>query len=184
MLDKEYLAEFKRKTETRWETAQINPGIYGFQFIKGTKWNPGLKPAQITQFEEALSVRFPTDFRLMLQAVNGTDLPTLNVYGSSGEPHRESIGVYSYPRDLAAIQQHIKDVATQRREIAAALSGQGYFLEPNAGLVPIYSHRYIVCGSDPDTCTILSIHGTDAIVYADSLKTYLNIEFLKEKERG
>ena len=33
--------------------------------------------------------------------MNGTDQETLNVYGSSGEPSRRSVGVYAYPRDAA-----------------------------------------------------------------------------------
>jgi hypothetical protein len=33
--------------------------------------------------------------------MNGTDQETLNVYGSSGEPSRRSVGVYAYPGDAA-----------------------------------------------------------------------------------
>lgn len=47
-------------------------------------------------------------------------------------------------------------------------------------LVPVFQHRYVVCSSNLDDSVVLSIvvHDTDAIVYAHSLKEYLEKEFL------
>ncbi len=179
LINDEFLTEFKRQTEARWQHADINPTIYGFQFQRGTRWNRGLSTAKIKAYEAALDVRFPNDFEHMLHIINGTDLPTLNVYGSSGEPPRTYVGVYSYPRDLSIVQQMRQDIGRDRDEIAAVLSDQGFDLESTAGLVAIFSHRYIVCGTDPDKSVVLSIVGTDAIVYGDSLRTYLQKEFLQ-----
>jgi hypothetical protein len=62
----------------------------------------GLSAEQIAEYENALGTKskFPHDFKAFLQAMNGTDLPTLNVYGYCGELPRNSVGVYSYPRDV------------------------------------------------------------------------------------
>lgn len=49
---------------------------------------PGISDQQITNYEKVLNTKFPLDFRAFLRALNGTDLPTLNVYGSCGEPPR------------------------------------------------------------------------------------------------
>jgi len=41
--------------------------------------------------------------------MNGTDKPALNVYGNSGQPRRESVGVYSYPRDVEIVKRLMQD---------------------------------------------------------------------------
>jgi hypothetical protein len=181
MIDRDFLLNFKRVTESHWQNAIIHPDIYGFQFQPGTKWNPGLPPNAITEYEDVLQVRFPHDFRAMLAFMNGTDLPTLNIYGSSREPHQYSTGVYSYPRDLGAVQQRIEIVTEDRDGIVAVLADQGVVLAPEAKLAPIFAHRFVVCGSDLDRCVVLSIMDTDAVVYGDSLQEYLQREFLDVK---
>jgi len=182
LLSRNFLAEFRAATEGKWNEQSINPTISGFQFQRGTRWNPGLSDDKIAEYETVLGVRFPHDFRAFLGAMNGTDLPTLNVYASCGEPPRESVGVYSYPKDLRIVQLRIEDVRESRDEIATDLSEQGFVLPPEAALVPIYLHRYVVCTSDLNLSVVLSIvvHGTDAIVYGHSLQEYLESEFLGE----
>jgi len=175
----EFLIEFKRQTEAHWQEKGINPAIYGFQFQHGTRWNKGLTANEIASYELALGVKFPRDFKHMLRFMNGTDLPTVNVYGSSGEPQRESVGVYSYPRDLSIVQDKIRETDKDRSEIETVLREQGFNLEPTDSLVPIYAHRYIICGLDIYKSVVLSIMGTDAIIYGDSLRTYLQNEFLQ-----
>ena len=39
MLDDQFLLEFKRKTEAHWQSTEINPNLFGFQFQRGTRWN-------------------------------------------------------------------------------------------------------------------------------------------------
>ena len=99
---------------------------------QGTRWNPGLSDEQIADYEVALGVHFPHDFKAFLREMNGTDLPTLNVYGYCGEPHRHSVGVYSYPRDLELIKERIEHISASRAEIASDLSEQGFELLPEA----------------------------------------------------
>ena len=100
-MDANFFAEFKTKTEDRWAAEDVtNPAVYGFQFQQGTRWNPGLSPDEINQFEDAVAAQFPSDFRTMLQYMNGTDLPSLNVYGDSGEPHKTAFTLDAFPRDL------------------------------------------------------------------------------------
>lgn len=99
--------EIKRRTEAVWAGVSPSPGIYGFQIQPGTRWNPGLRPDEIDAYERALGVRFPASFRCMLSVMNGTDLPAINVYGSSGHPVAHAPAVYAYPRDLARVRELI-----------------------------------------------------------------------------
>src|SRR5262245_16473756 len=110
IVDDKFLHEFKGQTEARWQNCQINRGICGFQFQPSTRWNPGLTDQEIENYEKSLGVGFPNDFKRMLRVVNGTDLPTLNVYGMCGEPHTTSVGVYSFPRDLSIVKGLMKEV--------------------------------------------------------------------------
>ena len=179
MLGSDFLIHFKNATESKWRDRSINPHISGFQFQPGTRWNPGLPEDKITEFEGVLGIKFPHDFRGFLRAMNGTDLPTLNVYASCGEPPRQWVGVYSYPKDLEIVRQLAKDVSDDRVQLTTTMVGQGFVLQPAAALVPIYGHRYLVCTPSLDTSAVLSIDGSDdAIVYGNCLKEYLEREFL------
>jgi hypothetical protein len=180
MITGDFLIEFKRTTEARWSEISFNPSVYGFQFQRGTCWNAGLPDEKIAEYESVLRVRFPNDFKAFLREMNGTDLATVNIYGSCGQPPRQSVGIYSYPRDIDIVKQRIEDIRVSRNEIAIDLAGQGFELLTEANLVPIYSHRYVVCTSNLDSSPVLSIvvKDTDAIVYGSSLREYLEKEFL------
>ena len=180
-LDSDFLAEFKLVTEESWRTRSIDTVGYGFQFLPGTRWNPGLSDESIREYQEVLGVRFPDDLKAFFREMNGTDLPTLNLYGMCGHPPRLSVGVYSYPRDLEVVQLGIEDTIRNRAEITQDLAEQGFLLPPRSNLVPIVGHRYVVCEDDPGNSTVLSIvvEDVDAIVYGASLREYLKKEFLE-----
>ena len=181
MLSSNFLTEFKRATEVKWHERPINPNIYGFQFQQGTRWNPGLSEEKIAEYENTLGVRFPYDFRAFLGAMNGTDLPTLNIYGYRPEPPHTSVGVYSYPRDVELIKHLMKEVRENRNALTATMAEQGFDLPIAANPVPICGNRYLLCTSDLDSSVVLSIHsGEDAIMYGTSLQEYLQREFLSE----
>lgn len=164
-----------------WQVIEVKFGEKWIQFQRGTRWNPGLSNAEIAEYENVLGVQFPLDFRAFLQVMNGTDIPAVNVYGHCGEAHRTSAGVYSYPRDLKTVEQRIEDVRENRNEIAADLREQGFDLSAQAALVPIFGHRYVVCTSNLNSSVVLSIvvHDVDAIVYGNTLREYLEREFLR-----
>jgi hypothetical protein len=97
--------------------------------------------------------------------MNGTDIPTLNIYGYCGEAPRQSIGVYSYPRDLEIVRKRITEVGEYRTALVATLAEQGFDLPAEAKLILLYAHRYVVCTSDLVSSVVLSIaDGEDAIV--------------------
>jgi hypothetical protein len=43
-------------------------------------------------------------------------------------------------------------------------------------LLPVYSHRFAVCAPNPPV--VLSIYGSDTIIYGDDLRTYLTKQLL------
>ncbi len=181
MINADFLKTFRRATEELWRRTPINPDIYGFQFPPGTRWNRGLSAETILEYENALGVQFPHDFKLFLGEMNGTDLATLNISGSSGLPQRESVGVYSYARNIEIVKARIDHLRPSRAEITRDFAGQGFDLSQEVNLVPISSHRCLACTSDLNSSVVLSIvvEDTDAIVYGNSLKEHLEREFLE-----
>lgn len=181
MLSLDFLAQLKSVTEANWAAQEIDPMLYGYQFQRGTRWNAGLTGEAIAEYEGALGIRFPYDLKTFLAAMNGTDLTTVNVYGSCGEPHREGVGVYAYPRDLGIVKGRIEHIRPFRTEIASDLVEQGLDLSAEASFMPIFSHRYVVCTPNPESSVVLSmvVGEVDAIVFGSSLREYLEREFLQ-----
>ena len=182
MIDDVFLDEFKQTTEILWRYMPIS----GFSSWRGAQWLPGLDPSQIAQYESELGARFPDDFRRMLGRLNGTAYPPQNFHKEFVGVDRPPRNVYSYPRDMARVREAIGwlDWDNSRTEVQLVLEEDGYRLEDQAVLVPVNGHRYIVCGMDPATSTVLSIMGTDAIVFAENLREYLEREFLPSSLRG
>jgi hypothetical protein len=180
MISDAFLSEFKRRTEAQWKGQTIDPTRYGFQFQRGTRWNPGLRSSKISEYERSLQIDFPADLRAFLTKLNGTDLPTINVYGESGIPHLESVGVYSYPRDLAIVKERIGTLSAGWEVLLQSLGKDGLKLPNDVHFVPFYQHRYVVCLSDRTHSEVVSVAGEDAIVYGWSLEEYLMKEFLSE----
>jgi hypothetical protein len=176
VLDGEFLAEFKRLTELKWKNTAVRQDVFGFQIQTGTRWLPGLSMNEIAEYEQTLGLTVPNDLRIFLRSMNGTDLPLVNIHGSL----KEVFGLYSYPRDLKAVLQRIAEVEAVRTEITTELDEQGFTLAAETKLFPIYLHRYMVCELNLASSVVLSIYGTDAIVYANSTQEYLNKEFLRE----
>ncbi len=177
-MSQDFYKQFKNKTERLWALKKPNPVVYGFQIQQGTKWNIGLSDKEIQSYENDLGFIFPDEFKEMLGAMNGIDKPGLNLYGSSGKDFKEAVIFYSYPRNLNLIKERIEILQSEWNEIIEALKEDGGFpdlLEP-ISFIPLYSHRYLV--GPPNRPVVCSIHGTDAILYADNLKDYLDEEFL------
>lgn len=176
-LTEEWLMQFKAKTELKWANRKINSTIYGFQIQENTKWLPGLTEESIDSYELELGVKFHSDFRLFLTCFNGFDRPGLNVYASSGYPLKEDVLFYRYPDDISIIRARIADLHGDRDKMLNNLQeDSGLHLVAPINFVPIFQHRYILC--PPNEPIICSIVATNAIVYGNSLKSYLETEFL------
>ncbi len=155
MLTNDFLAEFKNITETKWSERIIDPTHYGLQFQRGTRWNPGLSSKEIAGVEKILALVFPHDFKTLLRGINGTDKPTLNIYGNCGEPQRESVGVYSYPRDIEIVRELMEAANDDRDKLMTTLAEEGFDLHPETKLLPIYGHRYLVCTANLESTVVL-----------------------------
>jgi hypothetical protein len=178
----DFFQVFKLASEEKWRTTSIRQDLWGFQFQPGTRWNRGLSDAEIAQYEAAVGARFPLDFRLFLRQMNGTDKPTLDIRGVSGEPHRHGPGFYSFPADLERVRQVIDQAQRDRFQLRATLKAEEFELSDDANLIPIFAHRFVVCDPASEKSPVLSIYDADdAIIYGNSLQEYLEGEILRPR---
>ena len=156
----------KKTSEEHWAHVEINRDIYGFQVQKDTKWLRGLSDEEIAKYEQEMGFSFPDIYKTYLRHMNGTEKPTINVYGECGDPYRYASGYYSYPRDLDVVKDMIKWIHNDFGVTPEAIEENEI---PH--IMPIVSHRFLVvdrCARNP----VLSMYGSDTILYAPSLESF------------
>lgn len=127
----------------------------------GRSWLPGLSEAELAAYEAALGVRLPDDARLLLRTLNGS---------GDGE-------FYSCPRDLAAVKERMAHWASIWESVRADLAADGTPIPEGARAVPLYKHRGVLCSADPADSRVLSVVEGDSVLYAGSLRAWLDLEF-------
>ncbi len=191
----DFLAWLREASERGWQ--RINdPDIRATRLFwprwrRGTRWTGGLTVATIMEIEHRYDVHFPAQHRLFLQALHST---TPWRYGPDYSRDRtrpvlrERPGFYNRLRD----DEHIRTAT--RHVIDGLLSetlDQQYWhhswgpcphpLEERRArmtelvaaappLIPIFGHRFLI---DHGPRPVLSIMGTDVVVYGDDLRDYL-----------
>lgn len=161
-----FFSWLKKTSEKVWESTEIKRGIFGFQTQKETKWLDGLSEDEIKEFENELGFEFPDIYKFYLRNMNGTDKPAKNIYGNE-----ESVGFapnfYSYPRDLAVLKDYINWIYEE-----FSVDEEVVKREKIPHIIPIVGHRFLIadnCAENP----VLSMYGTDAILYAPNLQSFL-----------
>ncbi len=99
--------------------------------------------------------------------MNGTDIPTLNIYARCGEPPRTAAGFYGYPQDLPKVMDMIAWIYEECEITPAKIDTEGI---PH--IIPIIGHRFLVVDRYP-TNPVLSMYGNDIIPYAHNLMNFL-----------
>jgi hypothetical protein len=169
----QFFAWLKSASEEYWADAFVHPGVYGFQIQAGTRWLPGLTDDEITRYEMDMGFAFPDIYKQFLRQMNGTDKLGVNVYGSSGVSHAYAPIYYSYPRDLATVREYI-------RWIYDAYGVTPEIVEERCipHIMPIRGHRFLVMDRNQEH-SVLSMHGNDTILYAESLSVFLVLDIFE-----
>lgn len=153
-------------SEKVWEKAEVIEGVFGFQTQRETKWLEGLTENEIADYENELEFAFPEIYKIYLRHLNGTDKPSVNVYGYSGT-RAETPNYYSFPRDLVIVKDKIKWIYEE-----FTVDEKDIKRDNIPHIIPIIGHRFLIadnCDENP----VLSIYGRDAILYAPNLQSFL-----------
>lgn len=183
----EFLYWFRQRTEAAWA------GGYPRQ-----RWLPGLSDEEIAGIECTWAIRFPPDYRLFLRLLHavGEEMSAGSRSRKRLVPVRKSKIVYNWLLDA-------KDL---RAAFSWPFEGLGFGLEnddlfwlPEWGerpssvdarrerlreaissapkLIPITGHRYLLAEPLRAGNSVLSIYGSDIVIYGADLRRYLLIEF-------
>ena len=189
----EFLYWFKTETETYWE---IKPNSKADDYlneswIRGAKW-VGLEEDEIEKIESKYNISFSSEHKEFLKILHALDKKhPVEFYDDNDEICvEEDSFFYNWLID----EQEIKDTLSwPYREIFHDVK-KGVWLKswkerPKSEneiekifsdwynkapkLIPIHAHRFVVSGLDEIKSPVLSVWGTDTIVYGWSMKHYL-----------
>lgn len=147
----------------------------------GVRFEPGMSDAEFASAEEATGVKLPDDlkemFRIALPVGDGfynwRDLSPENlkrINETVTEPYLDILG------EVSSGEYWCDDWGVQPDDIneSVAIYKEEYSKAPK--LVPIYDFRYAIRDNDGLT-RVLSIRGTDTILFGRDLVEYFNYEF-------
>ena len=169
--------EFKIQSELKWQTKKIKKGLYGYQIAPETKWNKGLSDLEILSFEQKIGFNLPVDYKEMLKVINGFDRDSINVYGNDGHTYSYFRNCYKYPDDLNITKWLLEEIIENRQSVDEVLSEEGFDPAEVIGFIPIYGHRSMVVFNNLNLSPVISIVGSDVIIYGLDLMTYVRNEF-------
>lgn len=172
--------EFKTISEEKFKT-EIIQQCWGFQIQKDTKWNVGLSISEIEKLENHFMVKFPNEYVEMLKAFNGFETLQISIDPDGKNPDQFDRRCYKYPDDLEKTKWLISEVNENIKYAEECLSESGFDSIQIEGFIPLYGHRALVVLKDKTKSPVLSICGSDIIVYGKSLIEYwcneLSLEF-------
>jgi hypothetical protein len=174
----DFLYWFKEQTEFSWNIE--SKLVEEDKWLLGAKWI-GLEEYQIDQIETKFQIKFTPDHReflKILHTVNVKDESEHQSFFDWLEDENKIKDTLNYPYDTL-LQDKIwlkswgeKPDSDEEKKIRF---NDWYDIAPK--LIPIYSHRYIISEPLKVGNPVLSIFGTDTIIYGWNLRSYLFSEF-------
>ncbi|WP_432726983.1 hypothetical protein [Variovorax sp. W6] len=174
--------QFKARTEAQWVEVDVEPHVFGFQIVSGTRWNAGMSEPDIQLFEQRLGFPLPLDYQEMVRCINGFDRECINVHGSHEDAKPSySRQFYKYPDDLLHVQGWLDQIAEFRSFVDDVLEAEGFDVRDLIGFVPLYGHRALAVFRDRTLSPVISIVGNDVIIYGLNLAEYVQHEFFSNE---
>ncbi len=169
--------------------------VGGLDWRPGTRWRGGMADAEIAAAEDQFGLSFPPDYRLFLATLHTPDPPMVGAFYQ---------GSTLVPSEGRRFPDWTGNPEPIRKSLAWPLVGLAWSIEhgwpwpsawgarPRTGIerearirdliivgpqmVPVFGHRYLAGPPDRDGNPVLSIYGSDVIVYAPNLASYLAME--------
>jgi hypothetical protein len=177
-----------RATERIWADPYL-----GLGWQSGTRWRGGMMDAEVTKAEERYGLTFPPDYRLFLQTLHTTDPERVRyvdgtIHAQFGRPFHDWQGdrapideALAWPLDglLWSIEADDSWSSTCGDRPTTPEGRAARVRELAAGgppLIPLMGHRYLVGEPLEAGNPVLSIYGSDVIVYAPTFGTWLVAE--------
>ncbi|GLQ29524.1 SMI1/KNR4 family protein [Litoribrevibacter albus] len=172
---------FKERTQKLWLDKDIYSNVSGYQIQPGTTWNEGLSKEEIQSFESIVGFTFPNQYKEMLSTLNGFDRECIAVEYDDEENEEEFFDhrFYLMPDHWNKAQWLIDEISENKKYVFKALAE--FPVSSIVGFIPIYGHRAMVVFEDSSLSPVISVWGSDIILYGKDLYTYLNKEFIERE---
>ena len=173
------IREIKFKIEKKLKRIKIRDTTYGFQIQPNTRFLKGISRKEINQLELLFGFDFPWEYREMLLNFSGYDTPQISINPEGKNEIKFKDSFYQYPRDIEKTKWLVEDINKFKIYAEIALIEEGFDVSKIVGYIPIYSHRALVVFENKYLSPVISVCGSDIIVYGNDLKEYLKNEFLR-----
>ncbi|MBT2303952.1 hypothetical protein J7E70_26265 [Variovorax paradoxus] len=141
-----------------------------------------MSAADVELFEQRLGFPLPLAYKDMLRCVNGFDRECIDVQGGEDLAPRHSGQSYKYPDDLEEVAWLMGEISEYRWAVDECLEAAGFRTDDLVGFVPIHGHRALAVFNDRKLSPVISIVGSDVIIYGSNLVEYLQHEFLDDED--
>jgi hypothetical protein len=191
--DAEFLSTLRIQTVRAWERmGEPPPKFYGPYWQRGTNWGLGLTKHGLSAVEAALGFTLPEEYARFLLELHTTDRPMQMRSHEGGSTRIVDVPSFTnWHLVLATLARRLESTtntlvdsivdagawslswgnqpssADERRARVRGL------IDASPKLVPVFGHRYLVASAE---AVVLSIVGSDIIVFADGFRNYLNNE--------
>lgn len=177
MITKKWIESFIAITTKKWDQDDSSNS----NILPGTGWLGGVSNLEIKKMERNFGFRFPNDVKILLSVTKGLNKKQKQV-GYIGTKEITKF-VYSWHLIPQRIDDAIKFTKSwtsrgtyeiiKEENLIPTTTQESFFL------LPIYSHRFVVCDqNNPTLSIVLSIYDQDIVIYGKDLRDYLENEFI------
>lgn len=172
------IVELKYKIEKKFRKIKVRYDCWGFQVQPNTKFSKGISRKEIEEAESLFGFGFPWLYREMLLTFIGLDKPKISIDPENGAIiYSNSSFFYHYPYEYEISKWLLEEIYNNYHEALIAIEEAGFDTSKIVGFVPIYNHRAVVVFEDKYLSPVISVMGSDIIVFGDTIINYLENEF-------
>jgi hypothetical protein len=196
---KDFLLWVKNRTEERWadgpQTDEDACGWDRHESFWGSRWTGGLTHHEINEIEKKWNVKFPPDFQLFLEILHTIDRKEV-IEQTDWETDEiityEKPFFYNWKTDTTELESRfswpfrtiLEDIEGANRvwlrswgerpkEAKVRYSKFKQWFDQAPSLIPVTGHRFIIADPAVSGNPILSVWGSDIILYGWNLRHYL-----------
>ncbi|OIV39734.1 hypothetical protein [Flavobacterium johnsoniae] len=173
------IKDLKYKIEKRFQKIQLYNDICGYQVQPNTKFLKGISRKEIDELQILFGFDFPWEYKEMLLILGSLDTLEISIDPDGEEEIKFDNFFYQYPRDIEKSKWLVEDINKFKFYAEEALIEAGFDVSKIVGYIPIYSHRVLVVFENKYLSPVISVWGSDIIVYGNNIKEYLKNDFLQ-----
>jgi hypothetical protein len=174
------IKEIIYKAEKKFKKIQLRDDVWGFQIQPNTKFIKGISRKEIDQLQLLFGFDFPWEYKEMLLTFSTLDTAEIFIDPDNNEvEYSQDNFFYQYPDDYEKSRWIINEIGENKFEAESILSEAGFNISKIVGYIPMHHHRVLVVFEDRYLSPVISVWGSDIIMFGNNLREYLKNELLR-----